>query len=277
MTGAVQEEGRGAALVTGGSSGIGLAAARLLAARGFAVALVARREEQLALAAESIRRAVPGARIETASADVRDPEAMEAVVLRAARNLGRLDWLIASAGVVEPGDFLELPLSSHRVQMETNYFGLLNAVRPAVRVMMAQASGRLVLVSSGAGIIGLPGYTAYSPSKFAVRGLAEALRVELAPTGITVTVSFPPDTDTPQLEREAPLRPPANRAIAGAAGVLSPEVVASRFIEAAEKGRFLSTPGPAMTALGLLHSVIGPILRRRHEAVTRRFARRPKT
>jgi 3-dehydrosphinganine reductase len=119
-----------------------------------------------------------------------------------------------------------------------------------------------VMISSGAALLGIYGYTAYAPSKFAVRGFAEALRSELAPDGIAVSVVYPPDTDTPQFREEVRLRPEPTSRVAGTAGVLSADRVAEAILRGIRRGRFAIAPGLEMSALAVLHSVIGPMLHR---------------
>ena len=99
----------------------------------------------------------------------------------------------------------------------------------------------LDFVASGAALVGIYGYSGYAPSKFAVRGLAEVLRVELREYGISVTLALPPDTNTPQLEFETKLRPTPTKEIAGVAGVWDPDKVALAIVTGARKGRFWLT------------------------------------
>ena len=140
---------------------------------------------------------------------------------------------------------------------------------------MAEAgTGRIILVSSGAAFLGIYGFSAYAPSKFAVRGLAEILRLELSGRGISVTLACPPDTDTPQLAEEEKTKPALTRRISAAAGIWSAEAVASAMIDAALKRRFLVGPGWAIRALSSFHSVIGPIFRLRQSLMLRHEARR---
>ena len=263
-----------AAVVTGGSSGIGLAVALRLAAAGHPVALMARRAEALADAAETIRRAVPGASVSTHALDVRDAEAVAAAIAAVVATHGPLGWLVASAGVAEPGLFVDQGLDRHRAQMEINYLGTLNAVHAAVPSMRGAGRGRIVLLSSGAGLFGIYGYAAYAPSKFAVRGLAEVLRVELAEHGIAVTVVYPPDTDTPQLAAERLSKPAATERITAGGGVWSAEAVARATAAAATAGRFLVAPGATLAVLARLHSLLAPLLRWHQRRIARDVARR---
>ena len=86
--------------------------------------------------------------------------------------------------------------------MRTNYLGGVFCSKAVIETMKNRRFGRIVFVSSQAGQIGIYGYTAYSPTKFALRGLAESLQMEVKPYNIFVTVCFPPDTDTPGLQEE---------------------------------------------------------------------------
>ena len=97
-------------------------------------------------------------------------------------------------------------------------------------------------MSSAAGLVGVFGYTAYAPTKFAVRGFLESLRGELLPYGIHVGCSFPPDTDTPQLADENRYKPKETKAISGTIKPLSAERVAKSIVEGIEKERFAIIP-----------------------------------
>lgn len=115
------------AIITGGSSGIGLAAARLLARQGATVSLVARRQELLDAAADELRAG--GAIVRTASADVSDQQAITAALKELVAEGGPCDVLITSAGLARPGRFLELDDAVYRQMMEVDYFGTLHAIR----------------------------------------------------------------------------------------------------------------------------------------------------
>ncbi len=110
--------------------------------------------------------------------------------------------------------------------MEINYLGTAYAIRTVLPSMKSRRKGRIVCVSSVGGLIGLYGYTAYGASKFAVRGFAEALQMEVKPYGITVTVAFPPDTDTPCFVEENKIKPQETKLISESSGVFSPSKVA---------------------------------------------------
>ncbi len=258
------------AVISGGSSGIGLACARQLQQRGYRVVLLARDEGRLRAARQNLADASsPAAEIH--ALDVTDAAACEAAIAAVLARHGRIDWLVTSAGIVEPGLFTDLDLAAHRVQIETNYFGTLHLLRAVVPAMRAAGAGRLTLVASAAAFTGVVGYSAYGPSKFAVRALAETLFSELAPFGIAVSVACPPDTDTPQLAYESTRRPEATRLIAQSGGMLSAEAVAASMIRQAEAGRFLLVPSRLMALFGLFHSLSAPFFLRRQRRLLRRL------
>ena len=258
------------AVISGGSSGIGLACARLLCLRGYHVTLLARDEARLEAARRAIRDST-GREVSTRRLDVVNARDCADAIEEIAQARGGIDWLFTCAGMVEPGLFETLSLDSHRRQMETNYFGTLNLVTPAARLMTARGGGRITLVASGAAFVGIAGYSAYAPSKFAVRALGEVLRVELAPKGVCVSVAFPPDTDTPQLAQEEPMRPAITRALASGGGLMSAQRVAEGIIAGAEAGRFMLTPSAVMTAFGWAHSLYAPFFRKKQIAMMRKL------
>lgn len=257
------------AVISGGSSGIGLAVARLLAQRGYRIHLLARDEARLETAREALA-ADAAAGVAAHVLDVRDAEACEMLVRQIGREEGRLDWLVTSAGMAEPGLFKDLDLDQHRRQMETNYFGTLHLLRPCVEIMRRQGSGRITLVSSGAAFVGIAGYSGYGPGKSALRVLAETLEVELAGEGIAVSIAFPPDTDTPQLAVENRTKPAVTKAITAGGGVMTAEAVAASIVKGALAGKFMLTPGALMHAFGWFHSLYGPLFRRQQRRLMRR-------
>lgn len=247
-------------LITGGSSGIGLALARQVAAAGARVSLVARDRTKLDAARAAIRTNLPGAAVVTASSDV----AVETEVLSALQTAedahGPVDVLITSAGVAHPGYFEDVPVSVFEHTMAVNYFGTLYFLKAVVPAMRRRGRGRLVLISSGIGLYGFFGYTPYAPGKFALRGLAECLRAELKDTGVGVTIVYPPDTDTPQLEAENRIKPPESKAVTSTGGLWSAEDVARVTLRGVRRGRFVVTPGLPITALFWLGGLFAPFV-----------------
>ncbi len=131
------------------------------------------------------------ARVAVANADVADPAALGRAVDVLVAQLGPVDVLVTSAGFSHPGLFLELEAGVFEQQMAVNYFGTLHTIRAVVPAMVERRRGHLVLVSSTVGFLGVYGFSAYAPAKFAVRGLAETLRGELKPHGIVVACRVP--------------------------------------------------------------------------------------
>lgn len=250
------------AVITGGSSGIGLATARRLVIEGWHVVIAARDARRLDAASAALVQACGDANwVETASVDVADEVAIHDWAARLLHRRGAPSLLVASAGIAKPDYFEALSAEDFRAAMEINYFGTLHVVRAFAPAMRAARAGAVVLLSSGAGLVGIFGYAAYAPAKFAVRGLGEVLRAEFAPQGVSVHVVCPPDTDTPQLEQENLTKPRETLAIGGHGGIMSPEAVACAILDGVRRRRFLITPGVRMTLLGSLHSVLAPLLR----------------
>lgn len=228
-------------LVTGGSSGIGRAFVREVGGRGARVSVLALPDGDLQSVDAELRAA--GTPVFTTGVDVADAAAVGAAVQAAERSLGPVQALLTSAGIAHPGYFTALDDTVFRRTMDVDYFGTLHALRAVVPGMVERGAGSVVGISSAAGLVGVFGYTAYGPAKFAVRGLLEALRCELRPHGIHVACVCPPDTDTPQLAYENRFKPDETRAISGRIAPMPPERVASSIVRAMELGTFLVTPG----------------------------------
>jgi 3-dehydrosphinganine reductase len=248
------------AIITGGSSGIGKATAKLLASAGANISIIARDRAKLEAAKSEIEAAKINSnqQIFSFEADVAERGQIEEAIQTCIATIGTPDILITSAGIARPGYFQEVPIEVFERTMAINYFGSLYSIRAALPSMEKQQKGHIVLISSGAGLIGIYGYTPYSPSKFALRGLAESLRGELKPLGIQISIAYPPDTDTPQLEAENKTKPLETKLITGAAQTWSAQAVALEIIKGIEKKKFAIAPGSEMAILGRLHSLLAP-------------------
>lgn len=263
-------------IITGGSSGIGKAIAIRLARAGTDITIMARRPELLAAARIEIEAARRDTRqrIRAMPVDVTDARALGDAVANAETECGPCELAIASAGIARPGYFAEIPDEMFKQMMEVNYFGSLHLARAVLPGMRARRRGQIVFVSSGAGIVGVFGYSAYCPTKFAVRGLAEVLRAELIADGVGVSIVYPPDTDTPQLAEEIEYRPDETRAVTSGARTLSADEVARATLAGVRRRRFAITPGAEMTALYWLHSVISPLIARYFDRLAGKARRR---
>jgi 3-dehydrosphinganine reductase len=261
-------------LITGGSSGIGLALALRCAAAGARLTLIGRDPIKLTAAAITVQAKNPGMpEVVSVPADVAVEADLTAAIQKAEAVHGPVDTLITSAGIARPGRFEEVPTAVFERTMAVNYFGTLYALKAVVPGMRARGSGSVVLISSGAGLVGLFGYTPYAPGKFALRGLAESLRAELKPAGVTVTIVYPPDTDTPQLAEENLTKPPETRALTAGAGLWTADAVARVTLAAVERGTFSVTPGWQLTLLAGFHGLFAPLFRRAFDRIAAKAAR----
>ena len=209
-------------IITGGYSGIGLETARRFERLGARVHVLARN---------------PGAAFVPHAVDVSDQAAVSAVI-RAIGDSGGITALVCNAGIMRVGRVAELSLDDFESVLRTNYLGALYPILAAWPYLEAAGESRLGIVSSVAGYTGVYGYTAYAPTKFALTGLAECLRMEGKPRGIRVTVVFPPDTETPMLEYERAHAPAETRAITAGARRMSAAAVADKFVAGLARGDF---------------------------------------
>ncbi len=233
-------------MVTGGSSGIGRSLAVRLARAGSNVITLARRRGPLEETLERLEkyRSRADQIFRAFEVDVGDRTAVSRVALEVLREFD-VDILINNAGVAHADTIERTPPEVFEEMIRVNYLGIVWTTLALIPHFKARHNGQIINVASLAGILGFFGYTAYAPSKFAVMGFSEAIRNELKPSGIRVSVVLPPDTDTPQLEAENRTKPPETKAIAGTAGVLEPDFVARTILRGAASGRFHIVPGLA--------------------------------
>ncbi len=230
--------------LSGGSKGIGREVALELARRGASVCIAARGQQALDDTLSALN-AVTSANHTTASVDISDADAVNAAVDGAAETLGGLDVLICNAGYAATGPVLDAPIDQFQKLLDVNYLGHVNLVRAAAP-HLKESKGHIQLVSSMLGFMSVWGYGAYSGSKFAIAGLGEALRQEMLLDGVTVTVFYPPTTETPGLELENEDKHPLIWAIESENSftrTYTAEAVAGAMLDAIQKGRFESCIG----------------------------------
>ena len=230
--------------ITGGSSGIGRAIAGQLAAQGAHVCIAARGQAALDETLAELRSlaASPEQVLFGHALDVGEREAVYASVGSVLERLGGLDLLINNAGITHPAAFFDTPDEIFDAMMRVNYFGTVQVTRACLPALI-ESRGQIAIVSSLAGVIGIYGYSAYGASKYALRGFAESLRHDLMQHGIDVTVIFPPDTDTPQLEQENRIKPAETRVLAGNVKPLSAAFVARATLEGLRRRKVHVMPG----------------------------------
>ena len=233
------------ALITGGSSGIGFALAKALVSQGSDVFLLARKRKNLKEAKKELTDLYvrKDQQVHLISADVTDYPSLARILKRWMDRFGYPDLVINSAGVTYPGYFKELDIDIFHWLMNVNYFGTLHVSKLLIPSMIVRGSGTIVNISSQAGFVSIFGYSGYSASKFAVRALTEAMRAELKQYGIKVAIVFPPDTQTPQLEFEEPLKPIETKAISSQSGILTADQVAQSTLKGLEMEKFVILPG----------------------------------
>ncbi|UEM23629.1 SDR family NAD(P)-dependent oxidoreductase [Skermanella mucosa] len=184
-------------LITGGSSGIGLALARSLAGRGARLLLAGRRETMLMEAAHGLRE--QGAEVATVSGDVADP-VVRAAFLDAAKAFGGLDILVNNAGVVRAGRLEAMDEAEIRAMIEVDLLAPILLTRAALPLLRDSGEAMIVNVASGIALMGVPFYAAYAGAKAGIGRFGEALRRELAGEGIHVLTAYPGATDTPMMQ-----------------------------------------------------------------------------
>jgi short-subunit dehydrogenase len=215
-------------LISGATRGIGRATARLLAARGARLGLIARSEDELKKLSDELsgdQVALP--------ADVSERRAVEKAVERFARDVGGVEIAIANAGIAHYAPFTELGAVEAESMVRVNFLGTLNLVRAALPRMLDRGRGHVVVVSSAAALRAFPWAAVYGATKAAQRAFAEALRHELSGTGVSLTTIYPGEVKTSLHAHERERMPDWYRS----GDAIPAEVVAAEIVEAIESDR----------------------------------------
>ncbi len=179
-------------VITGASSGIGAATALAFGRAGAKVVLAARRLDRLEAAAQAIAALGTGAEALPVAADLSQLDDIKSLVAQAQQRFGRIDVLFNNAGFGRLGWLETLdPVADIEAQLAVNVLGVIQTTRQVLPLMIAQRGGHIINMASVSGLVGTPTYSIYAAGKFAVRGFSEALRREVAPWGIRVSVIYP--------------------------------------------------------------------------------------
>jgi short-subunit dehydrogenase len=253
------------AVITGASSGIGRILALRLAERGAHIALVARREAELEAVAGEIRRLCPGGPDPLIlPCDVGVAEQVAAAAERAIAGLGTVDLLVNNAGYGHHRRFLDWDLADMERMMRVNYLGALYWTKALLPKMIERGSGWLVFMASVAGKIGTPEEAAYSASKFAMVGLAEALSLEVEDAGVHVLTVCPGVIRTPFFDQEALARmPPVARR-----SMVDPEDLVDAILSALARGKHEITYPRAIAAAYAVRGLAPGFMRRQVKRTT---------
>lgn len=192
------------ALITGGARGIGAATARRFVEEGARVAIADRRVDEgkelaAALNAES---GAPGTRALFVELDVTDEDAWQRAVVSTRQTFGSLDALVNNAGVIRVASLEKTDLALFQKVINTNLIGTFLGIKSVMEMMKKAGRGSIVNFSSVQGLEGREGMSAYTASKFAIRGLTKTAAIELGPKGIRVNVVIPGPTRTKMTERK---------------------------------------------------------------------------
>jgi short-subunit dehydrogenase len=244
--------------ITGASKGIGAELARQLAGKGARLVLAARNEKELEAVAEICRKR--GASVVTVKADVAVERDCQAIVAGAVLAFGRLDTLVNNAGASMWARFEDIhDMSILERLMQVNYMGAVYCTHHALP-HLRESRGRIVGISSLAGMIGVPTRTGYSASKHAMRGFFDSLRIELADAGVTVTMIYPGFVATGIRENATgPDGKPIMVSPVKEREVMSVEDCASRIVKAIE-GREREVVMTARGKMGLWLKLLAPSL-----------------
>ncbi len=232
-------------VISGGSSGIGLDLAKAYAKQGANLVLLARNPQRLEDAVKECQKiaVTTSQKIQAYSVDVANQQQLDACVAKIKEKASAPDILILSAGIVASEHFLEQSDQGFDDIYQINVLGSRAVARAFLPDMVARGSGQLCFVGSLGGLISTYGYSAYSASKFAVVGMAGALRQELHASGVGVSVLCPPEVDTPMVANESHNILPQTRFIKDVGGTLKVEAVTRSALKGIHNNKFMIVPG----------------------------------
>ena len=252
--------------ITGGSSGIGMAVAKEYIKRGANVTIAARNKKKLADAVKILEVynfsvTKEHHKIISVSVDVSSSEfVVDQAVQSAVKAMGReVDVLVNCAGTSIAGAFDDISTDSFQNLFSANVLGSVYPTKCVMKGMKERKDGRIVFVASQVAQCAIHGYSAYAASKWALRGLAESLQMELKPYKVLVSVVYPPDTDTPGYEEEMKSKPYLTKKLSESGSVFRAEDVAKDIVNYSNKGYFGISTGLDGWLLKQLHPGMSPV------------------
>lgn len=231
--------------ITGGSKGIGLETAKLIAKMGGNLCLVARNEENLKNAHQRCleSRVSQEQFVDFFACDTTYEQKFKPLMEEEIKKRGVPDYLISAVGMARPGYVQDFTTEDFRKIIEVNFFGQLIPMLTVLPYFRERKRGYYANITSLLMVMGLIGYTTYTPSKFALRGLIESMRHELKPDGIKFSMLLPPDTKTPGFDEENHTKPYECIEISKSGGLMTAEEVAVKFVKGILKEKYMICPG----------------------------------
>ena len=228
------------AVIPGGSKGMGKATAKMFVELGGSVCIIARGMDALKETQDECNKLKSDNSqfIEIITCDAADMNKLKPLLTDIIKKHKVPDYLLNFVGYAYVQYLEKLTLEDFKKNMDVNYYGQLIPTLIILPYFMEAKNGYITFTSSVNGFMGVMGYTTYTPTKYALFGLAEILRHELLPYNIKVSILFPVDTDTPGFAEENKLKPPECAMISESGGIMSPEEVADEFIKGILEGRF---------------------------------------
>jgi NADP-dependent 3-hydroxy acid dehydrogenase YdfG len=264
-------------VITGASAGIGRALAVALAHQGARLALSGRNVEALT---ETQRLCGSAPDVMVDSVDVTDRQAVFDYAAKVVDKFGRVDVVMASAGVIHVGSLAKSELADFERVMDVDFYGVVHTAQAFLPHLIASGAGHLVTLSSGLGLIGMAMHTAYCAAKFAVRGFSEALRAEMRTTGkpVAVTCVYPGGVRTSIMETGSYATGADRAAVTAAFDKFvvrtEPDTAAAVILRGVARRRGQVMVGPDARAVALGSRIAGPGIARFVGPLQRRFAPR---
>jgi len=232
-------------VITGGSSGIGLAIAKKYSQQGNNIVLLARNQERLNSAVKACEQEMLNTeqKILAISVDINNKVALTQCVEKVHAYIGHPDIIVLSAGIIDCKQMVEQSDEAFEAILQTNLIGSRLVAKAFLPTMISKKRGQICFVASLGGLISTYGYSAYGASKFALIGLAGALRKELTEFNIGVSALCPGEVDTEMTANEADFILPQTRLVKDLGGTLSPEYVANVAVKGIQRNHFIIVPG----------------------------------